>query len=161
MDEVILRTKATSDENGDIGMLVLSFCVIMQRGSSQLLILPLPDKIVEAGGGGPIRDKDLFDIMAMETDPANAKKITKCRLLPGSIVHTDAARAYFNIGSSQLQPDAGEKGKIDPSDPQFADGRPKRGWTSETDEQRKEREAVEAEQELWADGRRNPDWARC
>ena len=64
-----------------------------ERGNSKsILLFELPDRLVEAGGGGPISSEELDDVLRMP----HGRSLS--RLRPGTVIHTDSAKAYFNLG---------------------------------------------------------------
>ena len=59
--------------------------------------MELPQQDVVAGGGGPISNEELWSALQLPTY-AEEQGPVKLRVLPRTLVHTDSARAYFNLG---------------------------------------------------------------
>jgi hypothetical protein len=92
MDEVLLRVRAEMVD-GKAKVRTLRYVGITERGDSRsVLLFELPDKIVEAGGGGPISSAELHEILKVPGEE------DAFRILPHTIIHTDSARAYCNLG---------------------------------------------------------------
>ena len=93
MDEVLVRARAEMVEDGSAMVRTVRYCGMSERGNSQsVLLFPLPDRVVEAGGGGPISCLELDQVLRRSDAPDDF------RLLPKTLVHTDSAKAYFNLG---------------------------------------------------------------
>ena len=57
-------------------------------------------KLVEAGGGGPIENAELWRLLGNQNPDGTEKE---WRIRWGTICHTDAARAYSNLSRCPFQ----------------------------------------------------------
>jgi hypothetical protein len=100
-DEVAFRCRVTEDENGDVFNTWLRFFGMCKRGCSKFYLTVLPDRTVGGagqGGGGPLSINELIIAIKADTeDPV---------LVPRSIIHTDSAKAYKQLGPLRY-PEAG------------------------------------------------------
>jgi hypothetical protein len=93
IDEVLLRSRAELVEDSQAMVRTIRYCGMSERGNSKsVLLFALPDRVVEAGGGGPISSQELDDVLRV------AERPDEFRLRPKTLIHTDSARAYFNLG---------------------------------------------------------------
>ena len=91
VDEVLLRSRAEFNDEGTPMIRAVRYCGLLERGNpGSLQLLPLPDRVVAAGGGGPISNEELLDVLRQPDG--------NFRILPKTIIHTDSAKAYFNLG---------------------------------------------------------------
>jgi hypothetical protein len=59
-------------------------------------LIELPQQDVVAGGGGPISNEELWAALQLPRDEGDGPR--ELRVRPQSVIHTDSARAYFNLG---------------------------------------------------------------
>ena len=69
----------------------------LRASQPRLLLVELPQQDVVAGGGGPISNEELWSALQLPTYAEEAGPV-QLRVLPRTLVHTDSARAYFNLG---------------------------------------------------------------
>ena len=87
MDEVSFRWRKAKDGEGSVVERYLGVC---ERNSRKMLLIKLPTRHVEIGGRcGAISNEELYNAMF----PKGREPI----LLPGTVVHTDSAKAYRNL----------------------------------------------------------------
>ena len=67
-----------------------------ERGRPRLLLVELPQQDVAAGGGGPISNEELWAALQLSRGDDGGR--VELRVRPQSVIHTDSARAYFNLG---------------------------------------------------------------
>ena len=87
---------AEDKQHVDIAIEWLRYIAFARRGSSQILLEKLPSRIVQGagqGGGGALSIEELSNVMRLSSD--------KPLLLPGSVLHTDSAKAYRRVGPLQ------------------------------------------------------------
>ena len=92
-DEVAFRCKAETDLDGELKLWWLRYFGMARRGSSKMFLAKLPDRPVKGqgqGGGGALSKEELKDVLQAES--------MSPRLLPESILHTDSAKAYKQVG---------------------------------------------------------------
>lgn len=100
-DEVALRCVAGKNDEGEDGVWWLRYFGIARRGSSRVVLSKLPDRFARAsgqGGGGALAVAELKEVLRVDTE--------RPLLLPGSILHTDSAKAYRRVGPMHW-PEAG------------------------------------------------------
>ena len=88
LDEICFRSLARAH-----GVVWVRFLAAVRRGSSLVWIHKLPYRITDSGkgGGGPISDEELDDALLIWSDEP--------RLVPGSVCHTDGAKAYRSLAA--------------------------------------------------------------
>ena len=93
MDEVSFRWRKVTrsrEEGGDYS-LVERYVVVAERVGRRMLCIPLPTKkVVQGGRCGAITNEELYAAIFPRGRPPI--------LLPGTVVHTDSAKAYRNLG---------------------------------------------------------------
>ena len=90
MDEVNFRTQRLVVD-GETTYRVQRYLCAAERASRKMVLLALPEKFVKVGSRtGSIRNEELYAAMF----PAGRPPL----LLPGTVVHTDSAKAYRNLG---------------------------------------------------------------
>ena len=100
MDEVLVRSRAEVVAGGSTMIRTVRYCGLLERGHpASLQLIKLPDRLVQAGGGGPISNEELLQVL---TQPSGA-----FRIRPRTVIHTDSARAYFNLGWRAPRPAEG------------------------------------------------------
>lgn len=118
MDEMCFRTKAVilrdaveafPDIQGELSegldmtaakVIALRVFGAMDRGSSQVFLDFMVPKLVESGGGGPIEKEELWRMLGNIGEDAAERPF---RVRFGSVIHTDSARAYANLGYAPFQ----------------------------------------------------------
>ena len=96
IDEVCLRIQGFVDDDGKEMVRAVRYCGLVRRGSSKIILVELPDAEVEAGGGGPISNAELYEkVMVMGRGPAGEPIF---RALDRTLFHTDSAKACANLG---------------------------------------------------------------
>jgi len=92
MDEVLLRSVGVL-EDGEPKVRTVRWCGMGERGHpSTFLLFRLPDRTVEAGGGGPISSEELDKVLLLKRPEGEGCEAV-FRILPKSVIHTDSAKA--------------------------------------------------------------------
>ena len=148
VDEVCFRWRVVTKEDGSKVSEVHRYICMMERNSRKSLLLPLPVRTVAVGGRtGPISNEELVAvILPVGRSPT---------LLPGTVVHTDSAKAYFNLGwqgepSTEQMPEE-RQGELLAERPC--------PWRRESEEETTERLRAERAAELGTIGGRTEVWA--
>ena len=115
MDEVCLRTEPVVPDNGEILIRAIRYAGLVERGQAKVVLVELPGREVQAGGGSPISDEELWNLMAAERN--NRGEVLRWRVRAGSVIHTDRAKAYFNLGWREaVLPTLDEERKASPAE---------------------------------------------
>ena len=64
---------------------------------STSLLVPLADRSVPAGGGGPISNEELYEVLPLPPKDGSEEPV-QLRVKPLTVMHSDSARTYFNLG---------------------------------------------------------------
>ena len=146
MDEVSFRWRKDPDGEGSIVDRYLGVC---ERVSRKMLLIKLPTKHVKIGGRcGAITNEELYNAMF----PRGREPI----LLPGTVVHTDSAKAYRNLawtGMAFTEEPPAELGA------HLATEERPSPWRWEMPEEAEERRQAEGQEELGTLAGRTEFWA--
>ena len=147
MDEVCFRWRKIK-KDGETFSRVERYLCTAERVGRKMLLVPLPVKDVAVGGRtGAISNEELYDAIFPRGRPPV--------LLPGTIVHTDSAKAYRNLGwqgapaTEELPQGLAEE---------LVGERPS-PWRWESQEEADERAEAEAAEELHTLAGRTEAWA--
>ena len=150
MDEVSFRwrkVKRPKEEGGDYSLVERYLCVA-ERVGRRMLCIPLPTKKVEVGGRcGAITNEELYAAIFPRGRPPI--------LLPGTVVHTDSAKAYRNLGWQGAP-------AVDRMPAELAEellGERPCAWRREAQAEADEREEAERAEELGTLAGRTEAWA--
>ena len=73
----------------------------VQRGEGKPVFHWMVPKMVHSGGGGPIENEELWRLIGDESETGHPRP---WKIKWGSIIHTDAARAYANLSWDPMRP---------------------------------------------------------
>lgn len=86
IDEICFRTKGIVREDGEAKVLVLRYFGLVRRGSSKVILIELPDAVVEAGGGGPISNASYTQPSWCRATRPPGSQSSACTTAPYSIL---------------------------------------------------------------------------
>ena len=146
MDEVSFRVQKVSEVGGR-RIYVHRFLCTAERDSRRFMLIELPTRLYVAGGRtGPISNEELYQAIFPVGRP--------CVLLPGTVVHTDSAKAYRNLGWQSSPSTA-----VPPADLVRQLLRRPSAWRWEKQEEEEEREVAERAEGLYTLAGRKEEWA--
>lgn len=143
IDEVSFRWRKAAGG----GSVVDRFVCLVERNSRKMLLIELPQKVVAIGGKcGAITNVELYAVIFPRGRPP--------LLLPGTVVHTDSAKAYRNLAwtgspATEVMPQDLAELLVDRPSP----------WRWESQEEATERQEAEAAEELHTVAGRTEVWA--
>ena len=147
MDEVNFRTQEVF-EGGERKFRMQRYLCAAERHSRKYVLVPLPEKFVKSGSRtGAITNEELYQAMF----PAGRPPL----LLPGTVVHTDGAKAYRNLGW-QGAPSSAE---VPLELARELVGQRPSAWRWEWQEEADDRARAEAQEELGTVAGRTEEWA--
>lgn len=98
-DEIALRALHSVSPDGEPITTWVRLFGLCQRGSTRMVLIPLPDRETRGagqGGGGALSIEELATVLEVGSDNP--------RLVPQSILHTDSAKAYRHVGPLRYPP---------------------------------------------------------
>ena len=110
-DEIAFRCVIEHDSDSNEVLVWLRYFGMVKRGSSNIFLAKLPDRQVTGsgqGGGGALSIEELSSVLKADSD--------RPRLLPRSVLHTDSARAYRQVGRWHLPPAGPLQSRFEASD---------------------------------------------
>ena len=147
IDEVCFRWRKILRDGKHLSLVDRYLC-LAERDSRKMLLVPLPQKVVAVGGRtGAIGNEELYAALFPKGRPP--------LLLPGTVVHTDSAKAYRNLGWTGSAADAEMPADLAG---ELTGERPA-PWRWETQEEADERREAEAAAELGTLAGRTEEWA--
>ena len=149
--EVCFRARVVRFADGTLGKEWRRYIAFVERGARKMVLRPLPLKYARGsgqGGGGQLQDEELYAAIFPEGRPP--------LLRPGTVVHTDSAGAYRNLGVELPSAEDPPQAVVDAL---LAGGRPV-AWRRETENEADERTLAETREGLRGpSGGRSEYWA--